>query len=81
MLREVLGDISKSGSDKEQDYWKAKSGVNAGTQLDQMMTYLNAQGFSGHPRDAFRSWVQSKGGNVGTMFDNTKKYFNENAAP
>lgn len=82
MLKRVLGDISKCGTNNSSiATWETKSTLTKGTEFDHMMNFLNAQGFSGHPRDAIRAWAQSVGGNKGTLYDNLKSYYNKTAHP
>ena len=83
MLKRIVGgNIAKAGVYNNQDYFKGKTTtkLDKGTNHDHMMRYLNEQGFSGHPRDAFRAWAQSKGSG-GTWKDNIQAYFKNTVSP
>ena len=80
MLKRQLGDISKSGAEHEMEYWRNKAGGDSSH--DCMMNFLATQGFSGHPRDAYRAWIASVGAvSGGTEYDNSKNYYDGTASP
>lgn len=85
MLKEIVSAslVAKSGTTSNVKFWEAKGGLANGTEQDNMMKYLNSQGFSGNPKDALRAWAQSKStlGFKGNFKDNMRNYFNNTANP